>query len=193
MLPKKKGRKPKSYYENLKLQEMSNNFLDISSISNISNISYISNTGFTGSDGEISYFLNDLNLQITPSSSSNKFVIYASVQYHTSASSNGVDKLSASIIRSTSNMSGSSWNSSLYTNLANNSNTDVEITSPTSQNKSLWSISSASTGEHGGTINMQVFDTELSALTKYSYAIRVNTEQTNLNFSNIRMSYIQFN
>jgi hypothetical protein len=36
MLPKKKGRKPKSYYENLKLQEMSNNFLDISSISNIS-------------------------------------------------------------------------------------------------------------------------------------------------------------
>ena len=30
MLPKKKGRKPKSYYENLKLQEMSNNILIIS-------------------------------------------------------------------------------------------------------------------------------------------------------------------
>jgi hypothetical protein len=87
-------------------------------------------------------------------------------------------------------MSGSGWNSSLYTNLANNSNTDVEITSLTSQNKSLWSTSTA---ENAGTINMQVFDTELSALTKYSYAIRVNTEQTNLHFSNIRMSYIQFN
>ena len=30
MLPKKKGRKPKSYYENLKLLEMSNNILIIS-------------------------------------------------------------------------------------------------------------------------------------------------------------------
>ena len=36
MLPKKKGRKPKSYYENLKLQEMSNNLLDISN--NVSRI-----------------------------------------------------------------------------------------------------------------------------------------------------------
>jgi hypothetical protein len=38
MLPKKKGRKPKSYYENLKLQEMSNNLLDISNISISNNI-----------------------------------------------------------------------------------------------------------------------------------------------------------
>ena len=42
MLPKKKGRKPKSYYENLKLQEMSNNFLDVSSISSILSIPNIS-------------------------------------------------------------------------------------------------------------------------------------------------------
>ena len=33
-LPKKKGRKPKSYYENLKLLEMSNNVLNIANISN---------------------------------------------------------------------------------------------------------------------------------------------------------------
>ena len=32
MVPKKKGRKPKSYYENLKLLELSNNLLDISTI-----------------------------------------------------------------------------------------------------------------------------------------------------------------
>ena len=32
MVPKKKGRKPKSYYENLKLLELSNNLLDISNI-----------------------------------------------------------------------------------------------------------------------------------------------------------------
>ena len=30
MVPKKKGRKPKSYYENLKLLELSNNLLDTS-------------------------------------------------------------------------------------------------------------------------------------------------------------------
>ena len=29
MIPKKKGRRPKSYYENLKLLELSNNILDI--------------------------------------------------------------------------------------------------------------------------------------------------------------------
>ena len=38
MVPKKKGRKPKSYYENLKLLELSNNLLpvnnDVNSILN---------------------------------------------------------------------------------------------------------------------------------------------------------------
>lgn len=40
MVPKKKGRKPKSYYENLKLLELSNNLLDISN----SNFNIITNT-----------------------------------------------------------------------------------------------------------------------------------------------------
>jgi len=35
MVPKKKGRKPKSYYENLKLLELSNNLLDISNTNEI--------------------------------------------------------------------------------------------------------------------------------------------------------------
>jgi len=41
MVPKKKGRKPKSYYENLKLLELSNNVLDILN----SNFNIITNTG----------------------------------------------------------------------------------------------------------------------------------------------------
>ena len=39
MIPKKKGRKPKSYYENLKLLELSNNSLDCSNIETLNNIS----------------------------------------------------------------------------------------------------------------------------------------------------------
>ena len=40
---KKKGRKPKSYYENLKLLELSNNSLNLDNNLNLNNISDVSN------------------------------------------------------------------------------------------------------------------------------------------------------
>ena len=53
MLPKKKGRKPKSYYENLKLQEMSNNLLILVNNTNAITTNEVPIISISGEDGLI--------------------------------------------------------------------------------------------------------------------------------------------
>ena len=53
MLPKKKGRKPKLYYENLKLQEMSNNLLILVNNTNTITTNEVSIISISGEDGLI--------------------------------------------------------------------------------------------------------------------------------------------
>jgi len=53
MVPKKKGRKPKSYYENLKALELSNNILDISSITFTNALPIVNIEGLTEEENNL--------------------------------------------------------------------------------------------------------------------------------------------
>jgi hypothetical protein len=53
MVPKKKGRKPKSYYENLKALELSNNILDISSITSTNELPIVNIEGLTEEENNL--------------------------------------------------------------------------------------------------------------------------------------------
>ena len=164
-------------------------------------VSVVTNKGYTGStspDLSGQYFLDNVDASFTPTSQSAKYLIYASCQVLNSANS-GIHNLSASIIRSTLDMSGSSWNSS-YINLANTLNNDVhyppDTTTDSSRdllNTSLWTTSGYNSGSGNGsanavTINMQAIDTSFNVGFPVYYAIRVSTDTTPLLFGNIRIS-----
>ena len=93
---------------------------------------------------------------------------------------------------------------STYINLANNTQNDVLYppnhfgqASLNDLNTSLWSFSSGSNpgvqSVNGTTINMQAFDTGFTGPANYYYAIRVDTDSSQLYYGNIRMSALNFN
>jgi hypothetical protein len=131
-----------------------------------------------------------------------KHLIYASSQYFgtVGGGNGGVENLSATIMRSMTGMTGTSLPTT-YTNLANRQ--QVEVTYPPTAlftqsslnnlNTSLWTISllnNNSSAVNGGSIIMQAVDLSFNSTGTYYYAIRVNTDSTNLYFGNIRMSSI---
>jgi hypothetical protein len=170
------------------------------------NIAYISNTGYTGLSlavGATGYFLDSVNLPISVTNVSSKYLINASCQMLYTA---GIRNISASILRSNTGMSGTALPDT-YINLANNLKTTVtypplDTETPTNTqnlNTSLWSYSTLSSGvdlanrsPNGLTINMQAFDTGFTGPGNYYYAIRVQTDASNLYYGNIRMSSINF-
>jgi hypothetical protein len=165
-------------------------------------VSAVINKGYTGSispDPSGRYFLDNVDASFTPTSHSAKYLIYASCQVLNAKANSGIHNLSASIIRSNVDMSGSSWNSS-YINLADASNNDVSFPPDTINdssrdllNTSLWTISGYSSGSgnsaiNAATINMQAIDTSFNVGVPVYYAIRISTDTSPLLFGNIRIS-----
>jgi hypothetical protein len=59
----------------------------------------------------------------------------------------------------------------------------------------LWSLSTPNPDNksvNGATINMQAYDTGFPTTGNYYYAIRVDTDEANLYYGNIRISSINF-
>ena len=173
------------------------------------NLSYTGITGYTGTTitpigNTGSYFLDSLNLPINVTNTNDRYLVYASCQYFGTNTNSGVKNLSTTIIKSMTGMTGTGLTGS-YINLANGKQNDVTFPpgNTFSQsdlnflNTSLWTTSLLNTGTgsgntavNGGTIIMQAIDFSFNSTGTYYYAIRANTDSSNLYFGNIRMSSI---
>ena len=173
------------------------------------NLSYTGITGYTGTTitplgNTGSYFLDSLNLPINVTNTNDRYLVYASCQYFGTNTNSGVQNLSTTIIKSMTGMTGTGLTGS-YINLANGKQNDVTFPpgNTFSQsdlnflNTSLWTTSllnvgsgAGNTAVNGGTIIMQAIDFSFNSTGTYYYAIRANTDSSNLYFGNIRMSSI---
>ena len=166
------------------------------------------NIGFSGPSVPgigLQYFLgsagNVINCVVNVTDISNKYLVNASCQLLSDTSFRNV---SASILRSGTAMFGTGLPIS-YINLSNDTKTDVifpPLHTGTSNlndlNTSLWSYSvpanQSSHAANGMTINMQAFDTGVSGHTGPNYyAIRVDTDKSELFYGNIKISVINLN
>ena len=173
------------------------------------NLSYTGITGYTGTTitpigNTGSYFLDSLNLPINVTNTNDRYLVYASCQYFGTNTNSGVKNLSTTIIKSMTGMTGTGLTGS-YINLANGKQNDVTFPPGNTftqsdlnfLNTSLWTTSLLNTGTgsgntavNGGTIIMQAIDFSFNSTGTYYYAIRANTDSSNLYFGNIRMSSI---
>jgi hypothetical protein len=172
------------------------------------NLSYTGITGYTGTNFSLgntgSYFLDSLNLPINVTNTNDRYLVYASCQYFGTNTNSGVKNLSTTIIKSMTGMTGSGLPGS-YINLANGKQNDVTFPPGNTftqsdlnfLNTSLWTTSLLNTGTgsgntavNGGTIIMQAIDFSFNSTGTYYYAIRANTDSSQLYFGNIRMSSI---
>jgi len=163
-----------------------------------SGFTFLGLTGYTGYSGPpavgatgVAYYLDGLNLKVDVTNPNEKILVYGSFQV---INTTEINNLSATIMRSQTQMSGTSFNSANTINLASDSGVDVQYppdinTGYTGLSTSLWTISGLTNG--GGahvnatTVNMQPIDHTISATGTYYYAIRVSTDSSNLNEKNI--------
>ena len=132
-------------------------------------LSLIGFTGFTGWTGSgTHYFLDSFNLGPIIVSSSQNNLVYASCQVMYNSTING---LSATIIRSTGSMTGTSDVISPMINLANGQPNNVSYPNSNSAlNTSLWSNENFK----NATINMQTIDAISAG--SYYYAIQISSK-----------------
>jgi hypothetical protein len=169
-------------------------------------------TGYTGNSiaagATAAYFLDSANLLVKTSNNQRNF-INASFQVY-STTNNGINNLSATIMRNFVGMSGTNLVTPYPTNLANgeianNSNNDIHFP-PDAGNAihalttSLWTVSTIKDPNNkyplnAFTVNMQTIDQvpTINGPTGVFYALRVVTDGNAPIYSNIRLESIQFN
>ena len=155
-------------------------------------------TGFSGYSGPpasgstgVAYYLDSFNLKVNVTKPNEKILVYGSFQ---AINTTEINNLSATIMRSQTQMSGTTFNSANTINLASDAGVDVQYPPDidngyTELSTSLWTGLTTGGGAHvnATTVNMQPIDHTIGATGTYYYAIRVSTDSSNLNEKNISL------
>ena len=140
----------------------------------------------TGSTG-VAYYIDAFNLQVNITNPNEKVLVYGAYQ---AVNTTNIVNLSSTIMRSSSTMSGTTFNSANTINLAGHTGRDVQyprdlVSAYPGFLTSLWTLSNTATG--GGsninaiTVNMQAIDYGFTAAGTYYYAMRLSTDSSYLN------------